>query len=294
MDSAWLTLLAMNRTIWARELDLPVLFLGSLTALCATALVVGRPRAGRRFSLLAGSRHVLLTLVFQSPVVAAMACAVLLSGSLRSDDILAAQGGWPWQWFAFASPVALGIFVLLVLGLVPVRLACSGRAASGGQRRQRQLLSSAEHDAAGVESLDLDQRRHLPGVSWAARACPVCAAGDPAAGIWLQVAGALLFQAKAVLVLSSVLLLRFATNRVRISEVAQLGVRYLLPGAVLLLVASYFWAFGSQRARCFWPPACRSATACFSCVRYVRRMSYFGLPVQLGGERPRSAVNPWL
>jgi len=57
-------------------------------------------------------RHVLITLVFQAPVLAAMASAVLLSGSLRSDDILAAQGGWPWQWFAFASPVALGIFVL--------------------------------------------------------------------------------------------------------------------------------------------------------------------------------------
>ena len=120
MDSAWLTLLAMNRTIWARELDLPVLFLGSLTALCATALVVGGRAPGRRFSLLSGLRHVLLTLVFQAPVLSAMACAVLLSGSLRSDDILAAQGGWPWQWFAFASPVALGIFVLLLLGLVPV------------------------------------------------------------------------------------------------------------------------------------------------------------------------------
>ncbi|HWZ91837.1 MAG TPA: hypothetical protein VNW92_23400, partial [Polyangiaceae bacterium] len=54
VDSAWLTLLALNRTIWARELDLPVLFLGSLTALSATALVVGGREPGRRFSLLRG------------------------------------------------------------------------------------------------------------------------------------------------------------------------------------------------------------------------------------------------
>ena len=142
-DSAWLTLLAMNRTIWARELDLPVLFLGSLTALCATALVLGGREAGQRFSLLRGLRHVLLTLVFQTPVLAAMGSAVLLSGSLRSDDILAAQGSWPWQWFAFASPVALAIFVLLLLGLVPVMSRAPGALqaavsdAGGGPLRKR-------------------------------------------------------------------------------------------------------------------------------------------------------------
>ncbi|HKO52239.1 MAG TPA: NADH-quinone oxidoreductase subunit H [Polyangiaceae bacterium] len=239
MDSAWLTLLAMNRTIWARELDLPVLFLGSLTALCATALVVGGREPGRRFSLIGGLRHVLLTLVFQAPVLSAMACAVLLSGSLRSDDILAAQGGWPWQWFAFASPVALGIFVLLVLGLVPVMARAPGALAAaisdgsgGASRRPSTTLPEWSHLilTSGVISLVFLGGPRLPGV----------AAGDPAAGLWLQVCGALLFQAKAVLVLSLVLLLRFATNQVRLSEVAQLGVRYLLPGALLLLVVSYF------------------------------------------------------
>ena len=164
MDSAWLTLLAMNRTIWARELDLPVLFLGSLTALCATALVVGGREPGRRFSLLAGLRHVLLTLVFQTPVLSAMACAVLLSGSLRSDDILAAQGGWPWQWFAFASPVALGIFVLLLLGLVPVVSRAPGALAAAISEGKCRSLTIAWHHAPGVEPLDPDERRDLLGV----------------------------------------------------------------------------------------------------------------------------------
>ncbi len=121
---------------------------------------------------------------------------------------------------------------------------------------------------------------------------PGCAA-DPGAGLWLQVLGALLFQAKAVVVLSCVLVLRFASNQVRLSEVARLGVRYLLPGALLLLVATYFWAFGSQSplfaaarvplSRCLF-------FLCALCVAHVvLRVS--GL---LTGERARSAVNPWL
>ena len=291
MDSAWLTLLAMNRTIWARELDLPVLFLGSLTALCATALVVGGREPKRRFSLRSGLRHVLLTLVFQTPVLSAMACAVVLSGSLRSDDILAAQGGWPWQWFAFASPVALGIFVLLVLGLVPVVARAPGAlraavndAGAGPSPRHSTTLPEWSHLilTSGVISLVFLGGPRLPGL-----------AADPAAGIWLQVCGALLFQAKTVLVLSSVLLLRFATNQVRLSEVAQLGVRYVLPGALLLLVASYFWAFGSQSPLFLAARVPLSHGLFFLCalcaVHVVLRVAS-----QLSGERARSAINPWL
>ncbi len=292
MDSAWLTLLAMNRTIWARELDLPVLFLGSLTALCATALVLGGRAPGRRFSLGGGLRHVLLTLVFQTPVLSAMACAVLLSGSLRSDDILAAQGGWPWQWFAFASPVALGIFVLLVLGLVPVLSRAPGAlsaavsdAGAGPSAGRRTTLPEWSHLilTSGVISLVFLGGPRLPG----------SIAADPAAGIFLQVCGALLFQAKAVLVLSSVLLLRFSTNQVRLSEVTQLGIRYLLPGAVLLLVANYFWAFGSQSPLFLAARVPLSHGLFFLCALCAAHLVLRVLK-QLSGERPRSAVNPWL
>ena len=291
-DSAWLTLLALNRTIWARELDLPVLFLGSLTALCATALVLGGRETGRRFSLLRGLKHVLLTLVFQTPVLAAMGCAVLLSGSLRSDDILAAQGSWPWQWFAFASPVALAIFVLLVLGLVPVMSRAPGALqaavsdAGGGPLRKRSTtLPEWSHLilTSGVIALVFLGGPRVPGF----------AASDPAAGPWVQVVGALWFQAKAVAVLSCVLVLRFASNQVRLAEVAALGVRYVLPGAALSLVATYFWAFGSQSpllAAARVPLSYGLFFLCVMCAAHV----VLRVTQQLLSERPRSAVNPWL
>jgi len=292
MDSAWLTLLAMNRTIWARELDLPVLFLGSLTALCATALVTGGREPGRRFSLLAGLRHVLYTLVFQTPVLAAMACAVLLSGSLRSDDILAAQGGWPWQWFAFASPVALGIFVLLLLGLVPVMSrapsalqAAVSEANAGSARRQSTTLPEWSHLilTSGVISLVFLGGPRLPGI----------AAADAARSVGVQIGAALLFQAKATLVLCTVLVLRFATNRVRIAEVSRLGVRYLLPGSVLLLIASYFWAFGSQSPLFLAARVPLSHGLFFLCALCAAHV-VLRVVSQLSAERPRSAINPWL
>jgi NADH-quinone oxidoreductase subunit H len=291
-DSAWLTLLAMNRTIWARELDLPVLFFGSLTALCATALVLGGREQGRRFSLLRGLRHVLLTLVFQTPVLVAMACAVLLSGSLRSDDILAAQGGWPWQWFAFTSPVSLCVFALLLLGMVPVvsrapsalRAALSD-SASDAKRQRRTTLPEWSHLilTSGVISVVFLGGPRVPGF----------AAADPAAGPWLQVLAALLFQVKAVAVMVSVLVLRFATGQVRIAELANVGVRVLLPACALFLVATYFWAIGGQSpilSAARVPLSYGLFFLCALCIAHV----IVRVAGQLAGERPRSAVNPWL
>ena len=294
IDSAWLTLLALNRTIWARELDLPVLFLGSLTALSATALVVGGREPGQRFSLLRGLRAVLVTLVFQAPVLAAMACAVLLSGSLRSDDILAAQGGWPWQWFAFESPIALAVFALLLLGLVPVLSRSSG------------ALQAALEGAPGARSNSRPRATTLP--EWShliltsgvislvflgGPRVPSFGAFDPAASAWLQVFGALLFQMKAIAVLVTVLVLRFAASHVSLSEVARLGVRFVLPCALGSVVATYSWAFGSQSpifAAARIPLSCALFFFCALCASHV----VLRVMGQLAGERPRSAVNPWL
>ncbi len=291
-DSAWLTLLAMRRTIWARELDLPALFLGSMTALCATALVVGGREAGRRFSLVRGLRHALWCLVFQSPVLVAMACAVLLSGSLRSDDILAAQGGWPWQWFAFSSPISLLVLGLLLLGLVPVLSHAPGAlraalvdSATTEERQRRTTLAEWSHLflTSGVVSLVFLGGPRVPGLG----------ASAEAAGAGLQVIAALVFQAKAIAVLSTVLVLRFATGQVRLSEVAKLGVRVLLPGAALLLLGDYFWACAAQRPLFAAARAPLGYAAFFLCalcfVHVVVRVAS-----QVAGARARSAVNPWL
>lgn len=291
MDSAWLTLLAMNRTIWARELDLPVLFLGSLTALSATAFVIGGRARGLRFSFRRGLGHALLNLLFQTPVLVAMACAVLLAGGLRSDDILLAQGGWPWQWFAFASPIAFAIFVLLVLGLVPVlsrapsALEAALNEGIGGVLRARAAcLPEWSHLilTSGIIALVFLGGPRIPGLSV-----------DQARSTGLAVLGALLFQAKAVAVVSVVLVLRFATNHVRASEVAGLGLRYVLPGALALLLATYFWASLNQHpiiAAARVPLSYGLFFLCALCVSHValRVLS------QLKRDRPRSAVNPWL
>ena len=122
---------------------------------------------------------------------------------------------------------------------------------------------------------------------------PGCAAFDLGSSVWLQVLGALLFQAKAVLVLAAVLALRFAARDVSLAEVARLGVRFVLPCALCSVIATYSWAFGSQSpifAAARVPLSIALFFFCALCTGHV----VFRVLGQLAGERPRSAVNPWL
>ena len=40
---------------------------------------------------------------------------VLMAGSLSMQEIIRAQGAWPWQWFIFTNPAALLAFVIFFI-----------------------------------------------------------------------------------------------------------------------------------------------------------------------------------
>ena len=93
--------------------------------------------------------------------------------------------------------------------------------------------------------------------------------------------------------LVTVLSLRFAARSVSLAEVARLGVRFVLPCALCCVVGTYFWAFGSQSpilAAAHVPLSCALFFFGALCVLHV----VLRVMGQLAGERPRSAVNPWL
>ncbi|MCU0680814.1 MAG: PDZ domain-containing protein [Polyangiaceae bacterium] len=89
------------------------------------------------------------------PVAVSWACASALAGSLWVVDAVNVQGGWPWQWAAFASPLGLLLAALFVspaffkverpravgttavtAGTVTAGTATAGKTAPVGSRRE--------------------------------------------------------------------------------------------------------------------------------------------------------------
>jgi hypothetical protein len=99
------------------SLGLLALMFGSSALLGAFALIDGG-HVGARWSLLRGVRAALAQWVIAAPGWLAV-LAICSETGADFDDIVRAQGAYPWQWNAFANPGLLVLFVLLLLTALP-------------------------------------------------------------------------------------------------------------------------------------------------------------------------------
>lgn len=126
--SATFVVMPFAHKVVGAELDVGILFLIALTALVSLSLVTGGSLAHERWSIGRALRGAWRTLLQQVPTMAAMACVVLATGSIKLDDIVADQagqggspfevGGWPWHWFVFRNPATLVLFGACMSALV--------------------------------------------------------------------------------------------------------------------------------------------------------------------------------
>jgi NADH:ubiquinone oxidoreductase subunit H len=291
--TAAFTLLSLGRSLVARELDLPILVLCSMTLLLAANLFVGgvmRDARGLHWSLSRGLLRTLNVLAYQLPIIAALACVVMMAGSLRADEIVFSQAGEPWRFYAFDSPIALGACLLFGACLIPEGArepnALVGLRQSEPRTRRARLLLLSEWTylvaMCGVLALAFFGGWRLPFVS----------AADHAALVRYQVLGAVLFQLKVCALVASVAALRWAFCHIHVDQLRRVWLTYCIPLAALCVAATAGWivlvrmqVFSSAREG-------MSPALLFSCVLaclYVARRA--SLHIRSANTH---AVNPWL
>jgi NADH-quinone oxidoreductase subunit H len=118
---AVLAVMPLGQYVVAARLDVGILFLAVAVSLAGAALVTGRSTARQSaWEAVIGASQIAWQHV---PAAVAVASVVLMTGSLRLQEIERAQGPWPWDWLAFRSPAALVSLVLLLsagrLGSMP-------------------------------------------------------------------------------------------------------------------------------------------------------------------------------
>jgi NADH-quinone oxidoreductase subunit H len=110
-------IMPFGRYVVLADLDIGLLFLVGLTSLATIGWLTGGLRAAAQITS------------FAVPAALAIACVVLMTGSTRLHEIVRAQGGAPWSFYEFRSPVALALFglhfasALAQSSLVPAELA---------------------------------------------------------------------------------------------------------------------------------------------------------------------------
>src|SRR6202041_1478114 len=124
----------------------------SLTALATLALFTGGSRPGRPYSVGAALRSSGRLFSLGVPGAAAVVAVVMTTGSLRVEELVRAQSGWPWGWTLFRSPLVCALFALASVGVL-----------AGGQIRGLPLpeAEAPARDPFGPRSSHEDPRTRI-------------------------------------------------------------------------------------------------------------------------------------
>lgn len=270
-------------------LDVGIAFLVLVSALSTAALVTGGGGARWTFRGTAST----LWRIFSGHVAAGVAVVgmIVVSGSLRVQDIVRAQGGAPWDWYALRSPITLALFAAFAVGVF----------AQGDDAESS--LDEASAPASRAASLAPRARafgvvRHVALFLSCAMAVAVFLGGWQIPGLdaarggqsGAPIVGAALFVAKTWALAALVVAARATLPRVRGREVALLAWKYVVPIAVVALALAFGWRLWSP------PRALERMVSGVVCVAVLLVIVELVRRVRFGLRSPHAHahVNPFL
>jgi NADH-quinone oxidoreductase subunit H len=250
--SATFVVMPFGQKLIAADLDIGILFVIAVTSLVTIGLMTGGWASNNKWSLLGGIRSAAQIISYEIPGAVAIVCLVMMTGSLRLQDLIAAQGGtgnsildvggWPWYWYVFRNPITFGLFFLYFT----TALAEGNRGPFDLPEAESELVAgySTEYSGmrylffffaewanvfvmAGIASALFLGGWQIPGVSPAAQE----------ASLPLQLLGVLIFLAKSWVLIFVVIWVKWTLPRVRIDQMMNLCWKWFVPlsfGAFLL------------------------------------------------------------
>lgn len=233
--------LAFGRPLVAAELDLALALLVYVTVSLVGGLVVSGWSECGRWALGRGLLGALCALWARLPLLGGVAAAVQASGSVRFSDHVRAQDALPWGFAAFSSPVLfLALLLVLVVSVPRVEPRLATFDAAAGEHAPTEA-GRGMRTAAVVDAVHLIIVGQLVAIlllggwrlPWAATTG------------W-TIAGAVLLQLKAWLVVAVILGLRAGLPRVSTRQIPGVWGRSVLPLTVGLVVLGAVHGVGAR------------------------------------------------
>ncbi|MFO0762798.1 MAG: NADH-quinone oxidoreductase subunit H [Byssovorax sp.] len=242
--SATFVVMPFGQYLIAADLDIGVLFVIAVTSLVTIGLMTGGWASNNKWSLLGGIRSAAQIISYEIPGAVAIVCLVMMTGSLRMQDLIAAQGGpgdsfitaggWPWYWYVFRNPVTFALFFLYFT----TALAEGNRAPFDLPEAESELVAGYSTEYSGMRYLFFFFAEwanvfvmcgiasalflggwQIPGVSPA----------QQEAHFGLQLVGALIFLTKSWVLIFVVIWIRWTLPRVRIDQMMNLCWKWFVP-----------------------------------------------------------------
>jgi NADH-quinone oxidoreductase subunit H len=250
--SATFCVMPFGQYLIAADLDIGILFIVAVTSLVTIGLMTGGWASNNKYSMLGGIRSAAQIISYEVPGAVAIVCIVMMTGSLRLQEIIRAQGGlgsawyeiggWPWNWFMFRNPITFALFFLYFT----TALAEGNRAPFDLPEAESELVAGYSTEYSGMRYLffffaEWANVFVMCGIATAlflgGWQLPGVASAQQEANFGLQLAGSILFLGKAWFLVFVVIWIRWTLPRVRIDQMMNLCWKWFVPlsfGAFLL------------------------------------------------------------
>jgi NADH-quinone oxidoreductase subunit H len=240
--------LPFSRYAIVADLDVGLLFLVSVTAFVVVSIIMGGWSSNSKWALLGGMRSAAQIVSYELPASLALLTVATLTGSLSTQRIVGAQGGWPWQWNLFHDPFT---FVAFFIWFVSA-LAEGNRTPFDLPEAESELVSGYNTEYSGFRfSL-------FPLVEWVNIAViaavgtllflggwrlPFVDGAALAAHPWLDAFGFATFLAKDLALVFVVIWIRWTLPRFRVDQMMNLCWKYFIPFAFVCFVGELLWVW---------------------------------------------------
>ncbi|MBW2528072.1 MAG: NADH-quinone oxidoreductase subunit H [Deltaproteobacteria bacterium] len=265
--SATFVVMPFGQYLIAADLDIGILFIIAVTSLVAIGLLTGGWASNNKWSLLGGIRAAAQIVSYEIPAAIAIVCIVMMTGSLRMQDIILAQGGlgsisggwqdvmqtggWPWYWYIFRNPVTFALFFLFFT----TSLAEGNRTPFDLPEGESEIVAGYTTEYSGMRYVFFMFAEWANVFVMAAIASALFLGGwqlpgvSPAAqeqSLALQLLGALMFLVKSWILIFVVIWIRWTLPRIRIDQLMTMCWKWLVPLSFGAFVLTGLWVLATE------------------------------------------------
>jgi NADH-quinone oxidoreductase subunit H len=259
-----LVALPAGHSIVVADLNVGIFYILAVTSLIVVGILLSGWSSNSKWALFGAMRAAAQVISYEVPAALAILVPVLMAGTLSTQGLIRAQGGWPWEWFVFRNPAAfVAFFVLFISQLAegnrtPFDLAEAESELVAGYMSEYSgfrfalyfLVEWANLWIIGAVAVTLFLGGwQIPGVDARTWASLRGGGAFPAAAWWgMQVVSFAVFSVKTLFLVNVIIWIRWTLPRIRVDQMMNLCWKYLVPVGFGAMVFTLAWQIAVARA----------------------------------------------
>jgi NADH-quinone oxidoreductase subunit H len=104
--------LPFSHRLIVADMNIGIFYILAVTALIVVGIIMSGWSSNSKWSMFGAIRSAAQIISYEIPAGMALMIPVMLAGTLSTQGIIRAQGGWPWEWYIFNNPASLVAFFI--------------------------------------------------------------------------------------------------------------------------------------------------------------------------------------